>query len=105
MSVKWQLHTNYLPEGCEWGTLWRDADRRIPWHTPRPEDRGQPASYDEPRIASFDPTIRPYSIKPESAFTFTVGPIIDPPKPRRNNGPIAWRRIPVWLLSKALRWT
>ncbi len=27
-----------------------------------------------------------------------------PPKPRRNNGPINWRGIPVWLLSKVFRW-
>ena len=66
MSVKWGLLTN-APDGCEWGTLWRDADRRIPWITaPQP---------------------------------------IDPPKPRRNNGPVNLKRLPAWILSKALRWT
>ena len=89
MATKWGLLTN-APDGCEWGTLWRDADRRIPWHTPRPEDRGPPASHYKPMTRWIEPCHFPV--------------LIDPPKPRRNNGPIAWRKIPTWLLAQLFRW-
>ncbi len=38
--------------------------------------------------------------------TWTAQPVnIAPPKPRRDNGLVNWRKAPAWLLSKVLRWT
>ncbi len=38
--------------------------------------------------------------------TWTAQPInLAPPKPRRDNGLVNWRGIPLWLLSTVFRWS